>query len=91
MQKYINKKKLFGKGVCYGLLSNARLLIRELERYLRSMIYDDFTTEFITVELDDEEYLIDGICTRGTNSDPSMRHMCIKLKRPTDIGGGIIR
>lgn len=55
------------------------------------MIYDDFTTEFITVELDDEEYLIDGICTRGTNSDPSMRHMCIKLKRPTDIGGGIIR
>ena len=77
--------------MCYGLLSNARLLIRELERYLRSMIYDDFTTEFITVELDDEEYLIDGICTRGTNSDPSMRHICIKLKRPTDIGGGIIR
>lgn len=75
----------------HGLLSNARLLIRELERYLQQLRYDDFQTEFITVELDEEEYLIEGICTRQTNSDPSMRHMCIKLKNPTDSGGGIIR
>lgn len=77
--------------MCYGLLSNVRLLIRELERYLQQMRYDDFQTEFITVELEDKEYIIDGICTRKTNSDPSMRHMCIKLKSTTDSGGGIIR
>ena len=86
-----NKKKFFRKGVCYGLIGNVGMLIDELERYRRSFFYDDFQTEFLTVELDEEEYLIDGICTRKTNSDPSMRHMCIKLKRPTTSGGGIIR
>lgn len=91
MQKYINRKKLFRKGVCYDLMCNARLLINELDRYLQQLRFDDFQTEFITVELDEEEYLIDGICTRRTNSDPSMTHMCIKIKRPTDSGGGIIR
>lgn len=77
--------------MCYGLLSNARLLINELNRYLQEIRFDDFQTEFITVELDDEEYLIDGICTRNTHSDPVMKHMCIRIRRPTDSGGGIIR
>lgn len=73
------------------MISNARLLINELNRYMQQVRFDDFQTEFITVELDEDEYLIDGICTRRTNSDPSMKHMCIKLKNPTDSGGGIIR
>ena len=75
----------------YDLICNVGMLIDELERYRRSFFYDDFQTELLTVELDGEEYLIDGICTRKTNSDPSMRHMCITLKRPTTCGGGIIR
>ena len=73
------------------MIGNVGMLIDELERYRRSFFYDDFQTEFLTVELDGEEYLIDGRCTRKTNSDPSMRHMCIKLRRPTTCGGGIIR
>lgn len=73
------------------MISNTRLLIDELQRLSRQLRYDDFQTEFITVELDEKEYLIDCICTRKTNSDPAMRHMCIKLREPTDIGGGIIR
>ena len=73
------------------MISNARLLISEIDRYLQQLRFDDFQTEFITVELDDDEYMIDCICTRQTHSDPSMRHMCIKLKKQTDSGGGIIR
>lgn len=73
------------------MISNTRLLINELQRLSQQLMYEDFQTEFITVELDEKEYLIDCICTRQTNSDPAMRHMCIKLKEPQDIGGGIIR
>ena len=73
------------------MIGNVTMLVDALEKYKRQFYYDDFQTEFLTVELDDEEYLIDGICTRQTNSDPSMRHMCIKIKRPTTCGGGIIR
>ena len=73
------------------MISNARLLINELNRYMQQVRFDDFQTEFITVELDEDEYLIDGICTRRTNSDPSMKHRCIKLQNPTVSGGGLIR
>ena len=78
-------------GVYYDLIANSRLLVKELQRLCQQLQYDDFQTEYITVELDEKEYLIDCICTRQTNSDPAMRHMCIKLMEPTDIGGGIIR
>ena len=53
-----NKKKLLRKGVYYDLIGNVGMLIDELERYRRSFFYDDFQTEFLTVELDGEEYLI---------------------------------
>ncbi len=73
------------------MISNTRLLIRELQRVLSRIEYNDFETEYLTVELGDKQYLVDSICLRQTNSDPAMRHMCLKLVEPTDIGGGIIR
>lgn len=74
------------------MISNSWLLVKELERFTRQLQCDDFCTEYITVEDEDgNQYLIDSICLRRTNSDPAMRHMCLKLKKPTDIGGGIIR
>lgn len=73
------------------MISNSRLLIEGLQRLSEQIQYSDFETEFITVELDEKEYLIDGLCMRQTASDPVMRHICIKLKEPQDIGGGIIR
>lgn len=76
----------------YGLIANTRLLVNELERFTRQLQYEDFFTEYITVETEDgEQYLIDNICLRYTNSDPSMRHVCLKLVKPTTFGGGIIQ
>lgn len=73
------------------MISNTRLLINELQRMLSRIEFNDFETEYITVELGDEQYVIDSICLRQTNSDPAMRHMCLKLVEPRDIGGGVIR
>ena len=74
------------------MIANARLLVKEIERYVEQLRYDDFCTEYIVAETEDgKQYLIDSISTKLTHSDPTMRHMCIKLKEPTDIGGGIIR
>lgn len=73
------------------MISNTRLLISELQRMLSKIEFNDFETEYITVELGEDQYIIDNICLRQTNSDPSMRHMCLKLAEPRDIGGGILR
>lgn len=73
------------------MISNSRLLVSELKRAMRMMQFDDFQTEYITAEVDGEEYVIDSIGFRNTHSDPQMTHLCLRLTKPRDIGGGIIR
>ena len=73
------------------VISNSRLLINELKRMSEKSVFDDFLTEYITIDVDGTEYLIDSICVRNTHSDPVMKHLCLKTVKPQDIGGGIIR
>ena len=69
----------------------ADALVRELQDVLKKQINDDFKSECITVELDEEQYIIDTICHRKMHSDPEYTHLCLKLKRPDSYGCGIIR
>lgn len=78
-------------GVGTEVISNSRLLISELKRMSERSLFDDFHTEYITIDVDGQEYLIDSICVRKTHSDPVMNHLCLKAIKPQDIGGGIIR
>ena len=73
------------------MITHADMLVRELKNVLEKQGGTDFQSEYITVELDEEQYLIDSICHRKTHSDPPMTHLCLKVKRPDAYGCGVIR
>lgn len=78
-------------GICSRVILYADALVRELQDVLRKQKKNDFENEYITVELDEEQFIIDTICHRKMHSDPECTHLCLKLRRPDSYGCGIIR